>query len=692
MKTLIIAEKSNLAKSIVDALKLMGENPQLQNNNKMIYHESDNYVICAARGHLYTLFDVDDYLGVKSPWTMEQLPFFPTKFKFKAIPGTESHIKTISHLLKRNDINVIVNAGDSAREGEFLIRLILQELGNAKPVKRLWMPSQVPADIKDSLLNMKDDSYYDGLFNEGLARCIDDWLSGINYTRYASLRSGNFLRVGRVLSVVVRVIYERDLEIANFKSEKYYTVDSEVDYLGVKLKMSSEYEFDADEKEVANKMAKVLNSQKAVVKNIETKKRKVGKPKLFSLAKLQNYMSNQYSFAPDKTDDIAQKLYEAAFISYPRTDTEYLEEGMKDKVKRIIGRLQQEGHKVDFDENDKIFDQSKIADHGAIVPTISFPDLDKLSEDERLEYNVIKNRFMAHFCSEDRIVEDTEITVAVGTEEMTIKGHVVKSEGWFQFENGPSSDVMLPNLKIGDIIPTNFKVTMHETTPKKHYTVESLNNYLENPLKSVKSDNDDEKYKQMLEGCSIGTAASTAGIIKKVCKDDLIQLKGKTYKILPKGKFLIETIDTLGINIDVNTTIEMNKRLKKVSSGEEKVDDYIKIVQANISKLLKASNDKEIKEFDNTVIVGKCPRCKENVIESSKTFHCVNSNCKFVLFKDDLFWTSKHKHLSATMAKTLLSKKELKLKKLYSQSKDKEYEAAVIMEDDGFNTKFKLKF
>lgn len=697
MKSLIIAEKPNLAKTIVSALKLLKEDVKNVKDGNSFYFESENYLVCSARGHLYTLCDVDDYLGLKSNWSLDQLPFFPKAFKWKPISDAASYIKTIKNLLNRTDVNCVVNAGDAAREGEYLIRLILNQLNNKHPVKRLWMPSQVPEEIKNNLLSMKDDSAYDGLYNEGLARSIADWMDGINLTRYTSLRSGSFLRVGRVASTIVKLIYQRDKEIKEFEPEHYYQVISNVDYLGSKLKLVSEEEFEIEEKEIADRYASILNKNVCIVSNIEHKDRIIAPPKPFSQSKLQNYMNEVHNFSPDATLEVAQKLYEGGYITYPRTDSEYIEEARYEMLERVAGRLIQQGHNIELNKNNKIFDDSKINDHGAILPTINFPKFDNLTENEKLTYNAILNRFLAYFCKEQCISADTIITFSVGDiEDFEIKGHSLKQPGWKKYEIKKNNDVLLPTLNVGDKIPTNFKVVEAQTTPKKHYSVTTLNNYLENPLKKLKGDSEEaqeEAYKNILDGCSIGTAASLSGIIAKIRKDELIKLDKKTYKILPKGEFLIQTLDQLNISIDTNNTIEMNKQLKKINNGELTVKEYLEGVKNNIINIISNSSKIELVEFKKTNnIIGTCPRCKDDVIERSKGFFCNNTNCKFALFIEDLFWTSKKKKLTSAMAKNLLKNKKTTVKGLYSEKTGKTYDATVEMHDDGYTTKFKITF
>lgn len=699
MKTLIIAEKSSLAKSIVDGIKLIEPDVKTNKTPNGIYFESTSYIVVAARGHLYKLFDIDDYAGHKVAWTMGDLPYFPSKFLFKPIEDAENYILNIKELLNRADVNTVVNAGDSGREGEILIRIILNELNCKHPVFRLWLPSQVSSEVKEGLLNMESDSKKDNLYNEGMARMYSDWLDGINLTRLASLLSGSFIRVGRVYTTILGLIYDRDMSILNFKSEDYYKLESITTVYGSKLKLVSDEEFEPEEYKDAEKLAIYLNSKLAIVSDIDTKDIIEVSPKLFSQATLQNYMSQKYSFTPDKTLSISQELYENKYISYPRVDSEYLATSEIEKNERLLGRLQKNGLNVILKTNSRIFDDSKIEEHSALTPTILIPDMDKLTEDQKKVYNAILNRYCSVFCKEDRVIAETILAINIADyETVELKGKVVKAKGWRIFEDTEDEDILLPNLKVGDTFKVDFKPVKKSTKPLNHYSVTTLNNFLKSPLRknSGKIETDielsEEDYKNFAQGMTIGTAASTPGILKKLCDDELVKIKGKNYIILEKGMYVVETLRKLNIKIDVDKTIVMNQYLKKVNSGEMKIDEYLKVVEKELAECINDANGKEIDSYDSRVIVGKCPRCKSDIIEAKKNFYCENKNCKFVLFKEDKFWTSKHKRLSGEMAKKLLEGKYIKMKGLYSEKTTKEYDAYVCMEDDGERTTYKMKF
>lgn len=701
MKSLIIAEKSSLAKNIASAVKYSGEDMETKKVEGGVIYESKSYVIASARGHLYTLLDIDDYLGEKKNWNEVPLPYFPDSFRWKKISDATNYIKIIKNQLDRNDISCVINGGDAGREGEYLIRLILLNLGNKKPVKRLWMPSQTPESIAEALKTMKYDSEYDGLYNEALARAISDWCYGINYTRFVTLKTdGKMLRVGRVISTIVNIIYGREKEIENFKPEIYYTVESESMVAGQVIKLDYGYDFEKEELEEAQVIANELNKTDGIVSDVQSVDKKIRCPKLFSLSKLQNFMSNQYSWAGEKTLKILENLYLNKYVTYPRTNTEFLPTSEKEKVERILGRFIQIGENVIAKPNDIIFDDSKIEDHGAIIPELNFPKKEDLSQDELLLYEAIKNRFLAYFCKESKIISETTITISFGDiADIDVIGHVLKEQGWGKYDSSLDiKDTMLPNLSVGDHIKPNFKCITKKTNPKKHYTVETLNNFLENPLKKIKGNNEEaekEAYKNLLDGCNIGTPASLSGIIENAIKDQLIELKGKNYRILPKGRYLCDTLNKLKIEIGVNTTVELNKKLKLISENKMGVGEYVNLVQKDIYDTLNNSRGIDVDKFTNMTndkILGKCPRCNDDVFEFQKVYKCKNENCKFVLFKNDKWWATKQKDLTPSLVKQFLKLKPVKVDGLYSEKKQAKYSCNVILEDDGYKTSFKFCF
>ena len=644
---LIIAEKPSLARNIVSAIGNMKRNDGFFSN--------EEYLVSWAFGHLFSLADVEDYEdNPDNKWKMDNLPCFPKEFKFnikktgkEVDQGVLKQFNILKTLMNREDVVKIVNAGDSDREGEIIVRLcILNGLESDKEVYRLWLPDQTENTIKEALVTMKLDSEYDNLANEGFARTYIDWLYGVNLTRYASLKTGTLLRVGRVIIPIVKAIYDRDMAIRNFVPTMYYGLWSNEETKGELVELNSKEKFDKKDNQKAQELCDKYNSVDAIVTDKKVKKDIMNPPKLFSLTKLQNYLGRRYKIPMDKSLQIVQKLYEDGYLTYPRTNSEYLAVAEKDKVKALIKIIEKIGYPVKFKDKKTIFDDSKIESHSAITPTYKIPSKDKLSREELLIYQTVFKRFVAVFCSEDCKVEKTEIKISVGTyEDFILKGNIIKEAGWTRFEEASTKDKILPDLNVGDKVNTLFKLKEKETTPPKHYTIETLNNYLLNPFKDDKKEIDEqlsngelgeddaEDYKAIFEGLELGTEATRTGIIDNAKKSEYIALKKDIYTILPNGEFLINSLSQMGISMDKYKTSELGKALKKVYHDEITVDDSVNIACDEIREVFKKKDvaiekDTDLGFFGD--VVGKCPLCGNAVIRSRYNYSCKDyKNCNF---------------------------------------------------------------
>lgn len=690
---LIIAEKPSLARNIVSAIGNMKRNDG--------YYSNQEYLVSWAFGHLFTLADIEDYEDnvTDTKWKMDNLPCFPSKFKFnlkkdmnKQIDsGVQKQFNIISTLCNREDVVKIVNAGDSDREGEIIVRLCINNaLKSEKEIYRLWLPDQTQETISQGLKEMKLDSEYDNLANEGFARTYTDWLYGVNLTRYATLKTGTLLRVGRVIIPIVKAIYDRDMSIRNFKPEMYYGMWSNEETNGEVVELNSKEKFDKDNQKKAQEMCDKYNSVDAIVVDKKVKKDVMNPPKLFSLTKLQNLLGKKYKIPMNKSLEIVQKLYENGFLTYPRTNSEYLAVAEKDKVKKILENIEKLGYPVKFKDKKTIFDDSKIESHSAITPTYKIPDKTKLTEEEFLVYQTIFKRFVAVFCSNDCKVEKTEIKISVGDyEDFILKGMTILEPGWTKFDSPSSKDKILPSLNIGDKVNTLFKLKEKETTPPKHYTIETLNNYLMNPFKEDKKEidekiangeevDDTEDYKAIFEGLELGTEATRTGIIDNAKRSEYIALKKDVYTILPKGEFLINSLMQMNISMDKYKTSEMGKALKKVFRNEMTVDDSVGLAKKEIQEVF-TKKDVEI-EKDTDIgfygdVVGKCPLCGGEVIKNRFAYGCRDyQNCKF--------------KVSLQICGRIISKSNIE--KLLSEGVTSNIEGFVSKNGKNFNAKLKL--
>lgn len=643
---LIIAEKPSLARNIVSAIGNMKRNDG--------YYSNDEYYVSWAFGHLFTLADIEDYEEnvTDYKWKMDNLPCFPEKFKFNLKKDAKKEIDAgilkqfniISNLINAENVTEIVNAGDADREGEVIVRLVIENaIKTEKKLTRLWLPDQTSETIIGGLKELKLESEYDNLANEGFARTYIDWLYGVNLTRYATLNTGTLLRVGRVIIPIVKAIYDRDMAIRNFTPEIYYGIWSNEKTNGETIELNSKEKFSKEDKVQSLNLCEKYNKSEAIVTNKKVKKDILNPPKLYSLTKLQNYLGKKYKMPMDKSLDIVQKLYENGYLTYPRTNSEYLAVAEKDKIKKILSNISNIGYPVKFKDKKTIFDDSKIESHSALTPTYKIPEKSKLTDEEYLVYQTVFKRFVAVFCATDCEVEKTEIKIKVGEyEEFNLKGTIILTAGWTKFDEASTKDKILPNLNIGDKININFVPKEKETTPPKHYTIETLNNYLKNPFKEDKreleerqenEEDDTEDYKAIFEGLELGTEATRTGIIDNAKKSEYIALKKDVYTILPAGEYLIESLLQMDISMDKYKTSELGQALKKVYRKEITVDDSVKLACDEILEVFKKKNLSVEKDKDTGFygdIIGKCPLCGNDVIKNRYAYGCKNyTECKF---------------------------------------------------------------
>ena len=670
MKKLIIAEKPSLAMNVVKALGKFEKNEG--------YFENDRYIVSFAYGHLFKLKDINDYIGQKTLWSDIELPFIPEfEFRLKKDKGIKEQFSILKKLIQRKDVDEIVNCGDADREGQLIIDLVIKNSQGNKPVKRLWLPEQTEETIRKAINNLEDNFKYRNLHNEGLARTYIDWLLGINLTVLLTVKGSSLFKAGRVLIPIVKYIYDRDMKIKNFVPEKYYILESETN--GIKLAIQ-DLKYRQDEILKAKEKSEELNQFKAKVKEIENKQIKKAPPKLFSLSKLQSKLSKEFKMNFDKSLKIIQELYEKGYLTYPRTNTEYLSVNEKDRVKNIINSLNEET--LEFKDS-KIFNDDKIESHSAITITAKIPD--NLSEDEEIIYKTVKNRFMANFTKEDTIINQTVIKINVGDEEFQLRGESVEKSGFLKFENIEFKN-KLPNLKQGDEFDIDFKPIEKVTAPPSKITEETLSNYLKNPFSKDEKqeyETDEEAYKLMLEGVEIGTEATRTGIIQNAIKVGYLSLKKQSFSIEEKGIKLIELLDKLHIDLYKEKNIEFSKSLKKVYNGYQTIDELLKKTEEELQKIVKTSNNTEIEVFKSQKeIIGKCPKCGGDILENSKSYYCGNykSGCNFSIWKETNYFGQKLK-ISKASAKKIIKGDKVPLK--LKSKEGKEYEAYFTMKVKG---------
>jgi len=706
---LIIAEKPSLGKTIASALGVTGR--------KDGYLEGNGFIVSWCYGHLYGLYDLEMYInpdykqGDKVKWTLDVLPFYPEDWKFKYKIANDSGVKKqdklLNELINRDDIDTIYHAGDADREGEVIVRNELNRYNKSKKkVLRLWLPALTTDAIRDGVANAKLDSEYIGYDRAGRTRASVDWLMGINFTRFLSVEVKTLLNVGRCVCPIVTKIVERDNEIKNFKPVKYLTIASSSEGENG-ISFTSKVKFKLEESDNAKELAEKYNQAGAKVTDVKTEQKKIKAPKLFSMSDLQSYLCKvDKTLSPQDVLNTVQSLYEKAYLTYPRTSSNFLAQGESYKVDGIISVLQENGITglVNKPTSKAIYDDSKVESHSAITPTNKIPDLDSLSDKEKLTYNAVKNRFCAVFCADDYLVNRTEIEIVCCDETYKFTGDVVTQDGWTRFETPSKKEKQLPKLNIGDTVPVNFKPVQKETQPPKRYTVASLNNWMKAPLRGnedAEKEYSDEEWKDILSDATICTEATRADTIDKCIKGKYIALEDGTYYALDKGFFMVDALKQFNINLSPELTVELQRDMHDVEVGKKEPRAVLDKVKALIDRIFEGAKDvaftseytSKVAKSNEKEVIGKCPRCGSPVYEGKLNFYCSKGkDCGFALWKSNKLLESLKTSMTATRAKKMLADGKVHVKGLYSAKKDSKFDAFIAYEDTGKFINYKLEF
>ena len=724
---LILAEKPSVAKTIASFLGAKTRNKG--------YFEGNGYIVTYAVGHLVSLFDMKDYDKDRysGSWKMENFPFIPAdKFKFKVDKSKREQFGIIENLLKRDDIEYIINATDNDREGELIAFLIFFLIKPKKPIKRILVNEWTPEDITRGMDSLKENKEMLNLQAAGYTRLITDWLIGINFTSVATLKYGNgkMLNIGRVILPTVKLIYDRDMEIKNFVPKKYYEIEGtfKAENGNYKGKYIKGKESKVDTLEECKEIIDKITSDKGVIKEKKVTRTKEYAPKLFSLTSLQGYITSKYArFTSDKVLSVCQSLYEGkgkgGFITYPRTDSIFLEESLVSKAEQTLNKLKQGlpfEDKIKFSKTKRVFDSSKVDSHSAITPTYIVPT--SLSEDERIVYEAIRDRFIAAFMPPAEF-ENTEIKTDVDKNLFITKGKVLKEKGYLELYNKKEKNELLPMVEKNEMVDVlKIEAVEKQTTPPKSYTEDTLLKAMKNCGKNV-SDEDSA----VLSGYSIGTSATRADVLKKIKDVGYVKKKGKSYYITDLGQNLVEIFPVKEL-LDVDFTGKLEKSLNDIQKGEFTRKEYLNNIcsfivrsvntmkfdkKRNInteSYVYNAKTKKYVKESslayanskqgakksasgstctvsktnagsskakgasDDTKkqSLGKCPVCGKDVFEYDKGFFCENyRECKYGIWKEDRYFKKIKKKPTKTMVKSLLKKGEADLKSAKDQNGNK---------------------
>ncbi len=586
----VYAEKPDLGRKIATALANGGKIVSGKTALRLTYKDAP-VTVTWGFGHMYGLQDAKQYDEKYSRWNTENYPFFPTRYQITPRKECADHMKAVIEILKSADL--IVNAADADREGELIFSYVMEgaRLSGKKPVKRLWLHSYVPADIRRSFDNMKDGSEMRRLELAARARAIADWSIGINLTVYASLaysdrsKRGDIISIGRVQTPTLAMVVNRELAIRAFESKPFWNVK------GIFTAAGGIYEGQLDVEEpfyVMEKAQAVLEKVRGhdgIIESVTVEKEAVPVPKLYNLAALQKDAGKKYGFTAQKTLDIAQKLYEMEMTTYPRSDSQYLPENMKAAVTRTLAALSpvQEyssfisGHTSEpFTK--RHFDDQKVGSHYAIIPTGDISSLAKLSRDEKAVYDLIAYSLIRITYPAGQIEKSTVITAVNGFGFKTV-GKRVLSLGWMTVNAVPKKEALLPRLAKGEKVAGKYELTEGKTSPPERYTDGRLISAMENAGRDI----DDEEIKEQMKGCGIGTQATRADTIEKLIKRGYIKREKKILIPTEKGIDLIKRLPVEALT-SPELTGQMELVLNNVETGSETAGNVIRYFNEHVAK------------------------------------------------------------------------------------------------------------
>ena len=683
---LVIAEKPSVGKSIANILGAK------ENNNG--YLKGNGYIVSWCFGHLVALASPEQYDEKYKKWNIEDLPIIPEDFLLTIKEDTKTQFNLLKKLMNSSEVDEIICATDSGREGELIFRYVYEKANCNKPIKRLWVSSLTDEAIKNGFENLKNGEEYYNLYEAGFKRSIADWIIGMNATRFYSSLYNNKINVGRVQTPTLNIIVEREDKIINFKKEKYYEIIIEKDELKAKTEKINSLE-------EAKNILEIIKSNNLICDEYKSNEKSKSPCKLYDLTTLQREANNIYGYTANETLATLQGLYEKKIVTYPRTDSKFISNDMENETKEIINILY---NKLEFLQNvepicnvAQVINNNKVTDHHAILPTKLVKDLDlsSLNEKERNILNlVIKTLLIAtnEKCIFNEIIgvlkSSNDIRLNFSYKNIIKKGYIEIEE---KFSNKEKDNSTIPTIEQGQsIIDFVTYLEEKETTPPKRFTEDTLLSAMENAS--------NEDYKELdvedIEKKGLGTPATRASIIESLVNNGYIERKGKSLIPTEKGINTIKIVDEQlkSPKLTANWEVKLQQIEKNNYSPDKFLNEIIEFTKTIIEdKNIDENIAKTLKNKNNLESLGACPICAKNVYEWEKTFSCEDKNCRFVIFKNSKFFTEKKAKITKVKVKELLNKGKTKMK-FYSEKANKDYEAYIKLDITEKYINFKMEF
>ena len=690
-KFLVIAEKPSVAQSYAKNLSAYKREDG--------YLEGESCIVSWCLGHLAEYAQPEEYDPKYEKWQFDDLPILPEAWKLKVSKDKKKQFEVIKTLMNRSDVEYLVNGCDAGREGELIFQRVYVLAGCRKPVKRLWISSMEDAAIQKGFQTMKSEEEYKNLCMAAVCRAQADWLIGMNGTRAYTTRYFKRLVVGRVQTPTLAMLAERQERIEHFQKEAFYKVA----LTDGKLTVVSE---NIANEEAAELLAALCNGSTAVVTQMKKERKKSFPPKLYDLTSLQREANRYFGYTAKRTLDMLQELYEEKLVTYPRTDSQFVTEDMKDSVEELVEKMPVLLSFVDYGQLGhgikRVINNAKVSDHHAILPT------KEVVEKGIADLPANKKNLMMLICQqlvqatgEEYLYEQTDITVKCQEHDFKARGKIPVQMGFKEVEKAfkqlcvkaepveeKEKETSIPaGYEEGmRLFPVKAEKTTHYTSPPKPFNEDTL-------LAAMETAGNKE-FDSETEKKGLGTPATRASIIEKLVSSGYAQRKGKQILPSTEGKELVKVMPEYLKSAVM--TVEWENQLLMMEKGQITDTQFMGEITSLVRKILEVCREipeEERRRFQTArEVIGKCPVCGCDVFEGKQNFYCSNRQCDFALWKENRFLESMEKNLDKKMARELLDKACTHVKGLYSKKKDMKFDADLLLTLEDGKPRFHLEF
>jgi DNA topoisomerase-3 len=659
---------------------------------------------------------------------MGTLPIMPEVFQHEVLPSTKSQFQIVQSLIGKS--SEIICATDAGREGQLIFEYVLHLSTPPKDckVQRLWISSMTDEAIRDGFASLKDNSQYQRLYQSARCRSEADWLVGINFTRLFTIRYGTKLTVGRVQTPTLALIVERQQAIDNFQAAPYYQLQGIFGTLRALWHRGNVNRI--DEKPQAEKLQRELTGMNGTVTKLDTARKTEDRPLLFDLTELQREANRRFGYTAQETLSIAQSLYEKhKLITYPRTDSRYLTTDMKAQIPQLLKKIASvypesvpffqkiASKKLPLDK--RIINDSKVSDHHAIIVTNNIhqyqPQKLTLRENNVLKLVMIR---MIVALSDKKVYDETKLEITMDNQKDIFKatGRMIVDEGWTQVEqvltgrtgaintqqaDEPKDDKDEDDQQIFTDIALNQRVHLDKvniiekkTTPPKPYTEATLLTAMEKASREI----DDKDLKESMKGKGLGTPATRAAIIEKLINVGYVERRKKNLHPTQQGTMFISLVPESIRQVEMTAQWELE--LQEICDGKGNPEQFMQDIRRYVTQTVSENNTSDTVQAVSRKgtlrrVVGKCPKCGQNVIESDKSFYCdgfrMEHKCNFSLWKNNKYLQARGVTLTAELAQELLANGKMQVNNLTSKAGNS-YNAIFYMEPGEQYVNFRMEF